>query len=181
MRQRRVDERKDKPRVVHVDAHARHAVALGMDQSEGVRVLGPGKGLPTHGCGAQPLLERSELEGQVSWAESRGGIVPALGLPSSSGSPQLQPLGPAPSVLAFGYVGLADPRPASSCSELTVYGVPRAKHHEEVRMQSVRSHLRSRKGDPDSNVAPGTAFEALPDDYTCPDCGVGKDMYEPLG
>jgi len=37
------------------------------------------------------------------------------------------------------------------------------------------------KGDPDSNVAPGTAFEALPDDYTCPDCGVGKDMYEPLG
>ena len=33
-------------------------------------------------------------------------------------------------------------------------------------------------GDPDSEIAPGTSFEALPDDWVCPDCGVGKDMFE---
>ncbi|MDR1482667.1 MAG: rubredoxin [Synergistaceae bacterium] len=35
------------------------------------------------------------------------------------------------------------------------------------------------EGDPDSGVAPGTAFEAVPDDWVCPTCGVGKDMFEP--
>ena len=34
-------------------------------------------------------------------------------------------------------------------------------------------------GDPDSGIAPGTAFEDLPDDWSCPLCGVGKDMFEP--
>ncbi|MGI6001748.1 rubredoxin [Lachnoclostridium sp. An131] len=34
-------------------------------------------------------------------------------------------------------------------------------------------------GDPDSGIAPGTAFEDLPDDWTCPICGVGKDDFEP--
>lgn len=32
-------------------------------------------------------------------------------------------------------------------------------------------------GDPDGNIAPGTAFEDLPDDWVCPVCGVGKDMF----
>ena len=32
-------------------------------------------------------------------------------------------------------------------------------------------------GDPDSGIAPGTPFEALPDDWCCPVCGVGKDMF----
>jgi rubredoxin/Fe2+ or Zn2+ uptake regulation protein len=36
------------------------------------------------------------------------------------------------------------------------------------------------EGDPDGEVAPGTAFEDLPDDWVCPDCGVGKDMFEKL-
>jgi rubredoxin len=27
----------------------------------------------------------------------------------------------------------------------------------------------------------GVAFEDLPVDWTCPDCGVGKDAFEPLG
>ena len=35
------------------------------------------------------------------------------------------------------------------------------------------------KGDPDSGIAPGTAFEALPDDWSCPDCGVSKSDFEP--
>ena len=35
-------------------------------------------------------------------------------------------------------------------------------------------------GDPDNGVKPGTAFEDLPDDWTCPDCGVGKEEFEPV-
>lgn len=35
-------------------------------------------------------------------------------------------------------------------------------------------------GDPSQSVEPGTAFEALPDDWVCPDCGVGKDQFEKL-
>jgi len=27
-------------------------------------------------------------------------------------------------------------------------------------------------------IKPGTAFENLPDDWVCPQCGVGKDMFE---
>lgn len=34
-------------------------------------------------------------------------------------------------------------------------------------------------GDPENGVAPGTAFEDIPDDWVCPLCGVGKDFFEP--
>lgn len=34
------------------------------------------------------------------------------------------------------------------------------------------------EGDPDNGVQPGTAFENIPDDWTCPLCGVGKDQFE---
>ncbi|MFA6850247.1 MAG: rubredoxin [Selenomonadaceae bacterium] len=33
-------------------------------------------------------------------------------------------------------------------------------------------------GDPDYDLAPGVAFEDLPDDFVCPLCGVGKDQFE---
>lgn len=33
-------------------------------------------------------------------------------------------------------------------------------------------------GDRDGGIAPGTAFEDLPEDWVCPDCGVGKEMFE---
>ena len=32
-------------------------------------------------------------------------------------------------------------------------------------------------GDPDNGVAPGTAFADIPDDWTCPVCGAGKDDF----
>lgn len=32
-------------------------------------------------------------------------------------------------------------------------------------------------GDPDNGIAPGTAFEDIPDDWVCPVCGVGKDDF----
>ena len=35
-------------------------------------------------------------------------------------------------------------------------------------------------GDPDNGVQAGTAFEDLPDDWTCPECGAGKDEFEPV-
>lgn len=36
------------------------------------------------------------------------------------------------------------------------------------------------QGDPDNGVAPGTAFESLPDSWNCPVCGATKDMFEPV-
>jgi rubredoxin len=35
------------------------------------------------------------------------------------------------------------------------------------------------KGDPENGVVPGTAFENLPNDWVCPDCGADKDAFEP--
>ena len=33
-------------------------------------------------------------------------------------------------------------------------------------------------GDPDGGIAPGTPFEAIPDDWACPLCGVTKEDFE---
>ena len=33
-------------------------------------------------------------------------------------------------------------------------------------------------GDPDNGVPPGTIWADVPEDYVCPLCGVGKDMFE---
>ena len=32
-------------------------------------------------------------------------------------------------------------------------------------------------GDPDGGIAPGTPFEEIPDNWTCPLCGIGKDSF----
>ena len=36
------------------------------------------------------------------------------------------------------------------------------------------------KGDPESGVKAGTAFEDLPADWVCPDCGAPKSEFEPV-
>lgn len=36
------------------------------------------------------------------------------------------------------------------------------------------------KGDPDNAVPPGTAFEDLPEEWLCPDCGAGKDQFSEI-
>jgi rubredoxin len=36
------------------------------------------------------------------------------------------------------------------------------------------------KGDPTQDIPPGTPFEDLPEDWVCPDCGVGKEDFEPV-
>lgn len=46
---------------------------------------------------------------------------------------------------------------------------------------SVCSHVYDpSEGDPSSGVAPGTAFEALPDEWCCPECGATKADFEPI-
>ena len=32
-------------------------------------------------------------------------------------------------------------------------------------------------GDPDNGIAPGTAWEDLPEDWVCPVCGLSKDAF----
>ncbi|MED5412754.1 MAG: rubredoxin [Pseudomonadota bacterium] len=33
-------------------------------------------------------------------------------------------------------------------------------------------------GLPDEGLSPGTAWDDIPDDWMCPDCGVGKEDFE---
>ena len=33
-------------------------------------------------------------------------------------------------------------------------------------------------GCPEEEIAPGTAWENIPDDFVCPLCGVGKDEFD---
>ncbi len=35
-------------------------------------------------------------------------------------------------------------------------------------------------GDEGNGVPPGTPFEALPDEWVCPNCGVGKELFEEI-
>ena len=34
------------------------------------------------------------------------------------------------------------------------------------------------KGDPENGVEPGTPWKNVPDDWLCPTCGLGKEMFE---
>lgn len=34
-------------------------------------------------------------------------------------------------------------------------------------------------GDPDNGINPGTAFDDLPEDWTCPECGASKSDFSP--
>ena len=36
------------------------------------------------------------------------------------------------------------------------------------------------QGDPANGVAPGTAFEDIPDEWVCPECGVPKDQFQKM-
>ncbi|HHU81325.1 MAG TPA: rubredoxin [Acholeplasmataceae bacterium] len=36
------------------------------------------------------------------------------------------------------------------------------------------------EGDSAGGIEPGTPFEELPDDWACPDCGVGKEEFTRL-
>ena len=34
------------------------------------------------------------------------------------------------------------------------------------------------QGHPDDGIAPGTKWEDIPDDWVCPECGVGKEDFD---
>ena len=36
------------------------------------------------------------------------------------------------------------------------------------------------EGDKENGVAPGTCFEDVPDAWVCPQCAVGKELFEPI-
>jgi rubredoxin len=67
-------------------------------------------------------------------------------------------------------------------SEIYLYSLKRAQLSKENFMAKYKCEACGyiydpAVGDPDNGIAPGTAFEDLPDDWTCPICGVGKDMF----
>ena len=35
-------------------------------------------------------------------------------------------------------------------------------------------------GNPDGGIAPGTAFEDIPEDWVCPICSASKEDFEPI-
>ena len=35
-------------------------------------------------------------------------------------------------------------------------------------------------GDPDNGIKPGTSFQAIPNDWVCPECGAPKSEFEKL-
>lgn len=35
-------------------------------------------------------------------------------------------------------------------------------------------------GVPEDGIKPGTAFKDIPDNWTCPECGVSKSDFEPV-
>jgi len=37
------------------------------------------------------------------------------------------------------------------------------------------------EGDPTHGIPPGTPFEELPADWTCPICKEGKEVFSPIG
>jgi len=56
---------------------------------------------------------------------------------------------------------------------------------DEINMKKYRctrcGHIYDpQKGDPEHGVAPGTAFENLPDNWVCPECGNPKAGFEPV-
>ena len=58
-----------------------------------------------------------------------------------------------------------------------------AEKKEEVKMAKYKCSVCGyvydpEKGDPESDIAPGTPFEELPDDWVCPVCGAPKSDFE---
>ena len=35
-------------------------------------------------------------------------------------------------------------------------------------------------GDPEGGIPPGTSFDDLPEDWVCPQCGVGKAFFQKI-
>ena len=51
------------------------------------------------------------------------------------------------------------------------------KAHDEIYVKN--KTVSGLQGDPDNGIAQGTAFEDIPEEWTCPLCGVGKENFSP--
>jgi rubredoxin len=70
---------------------------------------------------------------------------------------------------------------ARATTRYTDNAVPRARRQSMKYVCSVCDYVYDPEvGDPDNGVEPGTAWEDLPDDWVCPECGVDKDEFEPV-
>jgi len=61
---------------------------------------------------------------------------------------------------------------------LQVLGSGKIKRMKKYKCQVCGYLYDPELGDPDGGIAPGTAFEDIPDDWTCPVCGVTKEDFE---
>lgn len=60
------------------------------------------------------------------------------------------------------------------------YIIPGENNYEKYECEPCGYIYDPAVGDPDGGIAPGTAFEDIPDDWVCPICGLGKDVFVPV-
>jgi len=68
---------------------------------------------------------------------------------------------------------------------LTTSSIARSRFNKEKEMDKYRCTVCGyvydpAKGDPTQGIAPGTPFDKLPASWVCPECGVGKEMFEKI-
>jgi len=128
---------------------------------------------------------RGDLHGTPEpWRRRRPGNRPAAFV-SNSGVPQ--EVGPAPKLVTVHRLPgvtwvLKCARKVLRSARRTL--ISHRSNHQEAGMKryvcDVCGYVYDpKKGDPDHDVAPGTPFEDLPDDWVCPECGVKKEQFSP--
>jgi len=60
---------------------------------------------------------------------------------------------------------------------LIIMKKPKEVHHMKYVCDVCGWEYDEEQGAPEYGIAPGTKFEDLPDDFSCPLCGVGKDSF----
>ena len=83
--------------------------------------------------------------------------------------------------------GLREERSAGEAMNPLECGSPKPLSRESREMKPKRyqclncSHIYDpAEGDPTQGIPPGTAFEDLPADWSCPDCGALKEDFQPM-
>jgi rubredoxin len=56
--------------------------------------------------------------------------------------------------------------------------IPRGVYNEKYKCVVCDYIYDEALGDPDSGLKPGTKFEDIPEDWSCPECGVTKTFLE---
>ena len=67
----------------------------------------------------------------------------------------------------------------SGLVESAFYSKPLSRNPMKKYMCLICGHIYDEAlGDPDTGIAPGTKWEDVPPNWTCPDCGARKEDYE---